>query len=407
MTYIFYWDESFHTRKITEKNKSVNIYEENENDTYISVYIGGVRNKISYLLDDYRVIESEFKKKREYNDQQELKGTSFKKGNFTYGVKTFNEEAMSFYSKFFKVLYDNKTYYHITMISKTEILIEQSFKGINMPFVKTEEFYYSLIKFLYNYRCIPVMLEFFKENTVSNKDLIDKIKDLLNCIIDKTEGIPRKEHETGILKELLYILDSLPVQFDTKLKYSWDYNLVYEGLNKYLKEMKIDPSDCYLYMDKESHAHQYGLNYSYGKLEEVDSNQKIGVRISDILSNFIGRISYAIQADTKEVEIATVDRIRTEDFERKNLLSQDWFDLNQSQFELYKLIAKYFALYGDIYWSSYTGIYFDTTAKFFSLFQYIDLYKTYGEFHKINSFIHTEEYNGYTCGRLQENFDTM
>lgn len=407
MVYIFYWDESFHTRKITEKDKSINIYGENENDTYISVYIGGARNKISCLLEDYRIIENEFKKKREYNNEQEVKGTSFKKRNFTYGLKTFNEEAMLFYSKFFKMLYDNKTYYYITMISKTEILIEQSFKGINVPFIKTEAFYYSLIKFLYNYRCISVMLEFFKENIVYEKDLIDKIKDLLNNVIDKTKDIPRKKHETGTLNQLFYVLNSLQVQFDTKLKYSWDYTLVYEGFNKYLKEMNIEHSDCYLYMDKESHVYQYGLNYSYGKLEEVDSKQKIGVRISDILSNFIGRISYAIQVDTKEIEVEATDRIRTEDFERKNLLSQKWFEINQSQFELYKLIEKYFELYGHRHWASYTGIYFDNIVEFFSLFQYIDSYETYEEFHKINSFMHTEKYNVYTCRRLQENFDTM
>ncbi|WP_353736256.1 hypothetical protein, partial [Clostridium sp. ZBS14] len=94
-----------------------------------------------------------------------------------------------------------------------------------------------------------------------------------------------------------------------------------------------------------------------------------------------------------EIEIADTDSIRTEDFERRNLLSQKWFEINQSQFELYKLIEKYFALYGDRYWSSYTGIYFDNIVEFFSLFQYIDSYETYEEFHKINSFMHTEKYN--------------
>lgn len=51
------------------------------------------------------------------------------------------------------MLYDNKTIYHITIASKTEILIEQSLKGIHKPNVKIKEFYYSLIKFVYNYRC--------------------------------------------------------------------------------------------------------------------------------------------------------------------------------------------------------------------------------------------------------------
>ncbi|EKQ52399.1 MULTISPECIES: hypothetical protein [unclassified Clostridium] len=407
MKYIFYWDESSHTRKITGKNKSVNIYGENENDIYISVYIGGESNQISYLLEDYRVIENEFKQKRKFDNQQELKGTNFKKKNFTYGVKTFNEETMSFYSKFFKALYDNKTYYHITMISKTEILIEQSFKGITNPFVKAEAFYYSLIKFLYNYRCIPFMLEFFEEDTVSKNDLIDKIKDILIGVIDKTNDIPRKVHETGTLKQLLFILDKFSVQFDTKLKYPWDYTLVYEGFNNYLKEMNIYQSDCHLYMDKESKVHEYGLNYSYGIIEEVDSKQKIGVRISDILSNFIERISYAIQVDMKEIEIQNVHSIRTEDFERKNLLSREWFDINEYQFQLYKLIAKYFALYGDIYWSSYTGIYSDDTVKFFSLFHYIDIYETYEEFRKIDPFMHTEKYNACVCERLNESFDNM
>lgn len=406
MPYTFYWDESFHTRKITEKKKSVNIYEENENDMYISVYIGGEGNQITKLLEDYRSIENGFKKKMGLDNKQELKGTSFRKKNFTYGISNFNRDAMCFYSKFFKMLYDNKTFYHITMVSKTEILIEQSFKEMNIPFVKTEAFYYSLIKFLYNYRCIPVMLEFFKEDTISKNEVINKIKNLLITIIDKTEGIARKVHETGNLKQLLFVLDNLPVQVDTKPKYQWDYNLVYDGFNKYLNEMNINQSECYLYMDRETHVYQFGLNYKYEKLEEVDSNDEIGVRISDILSNFIGRISYAIQHDSKETEIATLDSIKTEDFERKNLLSKEWFDINKSQFELYKLIAKYFGLY-NIYWSSYTGIYFDNTVEFFSLFQYIDLYETYEEFHNISTFKHTERYNTFVCEKLLKNFDSM
>ncbi|MCS6103536.1 hypothetical protein DWV12_14585 [Clostridium botulinum] len=407
MEYIFYWDESFHTRKITEKSKSVNIYGDDDNDTYISAYIGGKKNDISCLLEDYRLIETEFKQRRQYKNDQELKGTSFKKKNFTYGLKSFNKEAIDFYSKFFRMLYDNKAIYHITMISKTEILIEQALKGIYMPYVKIEAFYYSLIKFLYNYRCIPIMLNFFKENRVSEKDLIDKIKDLLNAVIKKTKDIKRKEYETGTLMELVYLLDCFLVKLETKKKYIWDYSLVYEGFNKLLREINIEQSDCYLYMDKEVNVHEHGLNYCYGKLKEVDSKQKIGVRIADILSNFIGRISYAIQNDTKEREVESINIIETEDYEEKNLFSPKWFEITKSQFELYKLIAKYFNMYENWYWSTYTGIYFDNTVEFFSLFQYIDLYDTYEEFIKANSYIHTENYNSYVCKRLKENFMTM
>ena len=89
---------------------------------------------------------------------------------------------------------------------------------------------------------------------------------------------------------------------------------------------------------------------------------------------FIARMMRAIYDDTKNDPKVVYDS--------KHLLREEWFDIAEKQFNLYKLIAKYLKKYIKIYYGSYIGLYFDLFDKFIGLIYYFDDFKDYEEYSK-------------------------
>ena len=87
MKYVFYFDESFHDRKITiYENGHINTLQEEALDDYIGVFWGCERK----LLDEYIIqlidFESKYRNIFGLSKNKELKSEIIKKKNYTYGI---------------------------------------------------------------------------------------------------------------------------------------------------------------------------------------------------------------------------------------------------------------------------------------------------------------------------------
>ncbi|MDD6188870.1 MAG: hypothetical protein PUB32_04745 [Clostridiales bacterium] len=95
--------------------------------------------------------------------------------------------------------------------------------------------------------------------------------------------------------------------------------------------------------------YQYGLRSFnknaqsfYTDLFEMLSRWNIilQIRLSDLLSGFVGRMIYALKHDETAQEKVLKDyrEIDLEDIKKKRLLNPKWFELKESHFKMYKLI---------------------------------------------------------------------
>jgi hypothetical protein len=112
----------------------------------------------------------------------------------------------------------------------------------------------------------------------------------------------------------------------------------------------------------------------FNSVSQINSKQSAGIRISDMLCGFIARIMRGLYEDTKnDITIP---------YKEQHLFSTNWFKVSKEQFNLYKIIAQYFKIYHEIFYSSYVSIYFDLFSEFIGLIYYFDNYNDYDDYRK-------------------------
>lgn len=359
MKYVFYFDESFHTRNITEASL-------NENDYFNSYISTGVvvksKNK-SNILKKYKTLENKYKK---FYCVDELKSEIISKKHYKYGLKTFNEKEIDLYSDIFGFLLNNDIQYYIYSSDKLEYLLLQCY--YNAPFYLNKiACIYSITKLVNVYRPKKVI----KDIMNGNECLINDLKEFMNNQLSINGNLQLKETENDAIRNILLCLNNID---SSKINYEFDYRHTYYGLKKLIEELNIQ--DVSIIIDKEGigRISMCARMEGFLKARQIDSKNSPGIRISDMFCGFIARMMRAIYDDTKNDPNIVYDS--------RHLLKEKWFDINEKQFNLYKLIAKYFKKYIKTYYGTYIGLYFDLFDEFIGLIYYFDDFKDYDEYLK-------------------------
>ncbi|THE13460.1 hypothetical protein E1I69_07545 [Bacillus timonensis] len=407
-TYNFFFDESSHDRKVTNTDKGINIYREGNNDLFVGVFWGVDNRFEKKYKENYIAIENHGKELLGLTEDQELKGTNINKSNFKYGITSFNKNALDLYSKIFNLI-DNNVMLHISLFSKTEFLIVHYFRRIKFPkyiIVNYHSLIYSIIKFLFNYRNTKLLQKIFSENPLSTEDFLTELKNMLKEIILKIQKVKRKQMELPVLEELLFILEQSDIVSSPSNKFNWDYQILFDGFNLFLDELSIKSNRINLTLDKEGTGKILETARKQGFKKEIEIDSKVDpcVRLSDLLSNFFNRLSYALYESLKENEFYDSNSF---DYETKHVLNPNWFKFNSEKpFLLYKALYNIFAERKNIYWTGFSGVYFDYQVVLFSLINYIGGdYKDLNSFQKHSTNSHVERFNNYCVKNLKGQMD--
>jgi hypothetical protein len=407
-TYNFFFDESSHDRKVTNTEKGINIYIEGNNDLFVGVFWGIDSRFEKEYENKYLEFETYGKKLLGLAEELELKGTNIKKSNFKFGISSFNKNAIDIYSRMFNLI-DNRVILHINLFSKTEFLITHYFKEIILPRymnINYSSFIYSIIKFLFNYRNTGLLQKLFTENIESTEDFLYELKDMLKEVIQKIKYVPRKQLELPALKNILFILEESVVTPSLQKKYNWDYQILFDGFKLLTDEFKIKSNRINLTLDKEGTGKilETAKKQGFKKVLDGDSELVPCIRLSDFLSNFFNRLSYALYESLKEQKFKDSNSF---DYETKHVLDSNWFVFkSEKPFLLYKKLYHILAERKNIYWTGFSGIFFDYQLILFSLINYIG-----GEYTDINSFkkhspeSHVERFNNYCLQNIQNQFN--
>ena len=170
MHYNFYFDETFHDRKITvSENGTINALLEDADDSYIGVFVGFDNKYKSSFQRQFVKLESKYK--IIYGITDEFKSTSIKRKNFINGIKSFNENAFNFYSDLFYILSDYKFIFHSIVLSKIELFIRNIYPNnlLNKTSIPYEQFYYSLTKYIITYNNIELIKKLYE--TIENNNI--------------------------------------------------------------------------------------------------------------------------------------------------------------------------------------------------------------------------------------------
>lgn len=405
MKYVFYFDESFHDRSISVSEVGkFNIATENSLDNYIGVFWGCKSSELQKNIKLLQDFENKQKKLFKMSEETELKSTSISKKNFTYGVSSFNKNTTSFYYDFFNTLIQMKPIFQIDIISKMEYFCRNLFRNVDFSSleINPDVFYYILTKFLIMHSSKEVNRAiYFAQHNGETEQLKDILLDSLELIITTFSSIPRKEREIRAFSELQDGIRSIPFNVLSKNKLDFQYFPNFDGLLLKLNEVNINPRDIKLTLDEDNATFQEALKYPFRKVKTTKSNYSIQVRLSDLLSGFIGRFMYALSNDKSMAEDSVLEGNNTinPDYESLRYISPQWFDLTEEKFNLYHLVNKAI-INNTTYWSYLSLSYSDESIVFISLISYISSYFDFNEFKNIPLDRHVESHTLVCLERL-------
>ena len=135
MEYVFYFDESFHDRKIViAEDGTINTLRQNAIDDYVGVFWGCKRANLDKYAEELTAFESHYRTVFGLAADKELKSEIIKLKNYQYGIRSLNKNAMDFYFDLFEMLAHWEFIMQINIVSKVEILVRSALQSIVFPF---------------------------------------------------------------------------------------------------------------------------------------------------------------------------------------------------------------------------------------------------------------------------------
>lgn len=355
--YNFYFDESFHSRRITSKSLKDTDYF----NSYISVGIGCKHYKVEEISRKYSIIENHYKNKYKLKAEKELKSEIVSKSHYRYGISTFNRLEIQLYSDLFNFLIKEKIVYYISVCDKLEYLLLQCKYDIP-PFFNLRAGIYSLVKLINVYRPKDVIVDILN----CSNDLIDDIKKFCKKQLKENGNIKLKELENEAIRNILVFLNHIDT---SNINYDFDYDFTYRGLTYLIDEMKVNEVNVIIDKEGLDRIYNSAKKFLFKSVCHVDSKDCECIRISDMFCGFISKMMRALYEDTKNDPNIP--------YKEQHLFNCRWFDLTKEQFDLYKLVVKYINKYKHFEYGSYVSTYFDLFSVLMGLLHYFDSYSSY------------------------------
>ncbi len=407
MQYTFFFDESFHDRKITLTNTGkLNIFEENALDSYIGVFCGFSNDKLEEENNRFLDLEKQIKNKLNLTDTDELKSVTFHKKNFNYGIQSLGKTAFFAYQTFFEFLEETKPVIYFDTISKVEFLLIKIFRNIrfsNEDIINKDVFFYSLIKFFKTYHTRKPTNMLFDSRIQYNPELLKKeFLKTIETVLHRIKGIKRKTREITALEQMYFVLKTCTfanLKIDEKVDFSYSPN--FSQFEKFLISSSLNIENTSLIIDNEENTFYAAKQFNFSSIAIEDSKKTPLLHIPDLLSGFIGRIIYALYNDDTFLEdsITDIKDIYQNDLETKRLQSQTWFNLNEERFYLYEKVYK--VLFCNKTLIRPYSLYSDQYFSFLALIEYIAT-QNWQDFYEINTQKkHPEYFNTYLCEKLE------
>lgn len=414
MKYIFYFDESFHDRVIKlTKTGELNTKVDNALDSYIGVFWGCKEDSLTEITDRINLFEEKYRSRFDLENNVELKSQFITKKNYNHGVRTFSKDTYDFYWDLFSLLIEVKPILQIEIISKMEYalrrLFDESFFSRNKGIIESS-FLYSLTKFYNVYHTKELVECLF--NIHDQKTCYDFKKTLirhLDTVLKATKDIERKKHEYLALKQLYRIINKSEIVFSTGDRFDFSYIPNFQGLSNLLLELAIPNEMVSVIIDNEEKTYKTAQRFDFYSVSQEDSKNSIQIRLADWISGFIGRMIYALQNDEKVLEdpIVNINDIENNDLSTKRLLSEEWFDIREKQYDLYILMFNTFITGHEYYWTTMTTIFSDNTIMFYALLRYFNSYGSFENYNCIDPLTHSERYNGLVVKELEDYYKRM
>ena len=384
--FIFYYDESEHSRKINKTTLSA----QNYYDNFVSVIVGWRISEEAAICKRYTAFETKYAARK---SKGELKSGTIKP-QLTSGFASSKKDNQRLIGDYLD-LFDDKAYDYFSVTSKLEYIINQIFSNYhNDIFADMDSMRYAIVKSLITYRPQSVISGIYENTGDLVKILIDFYKQKIE---ENNSNLTLKTFENQAFSQIISLLDSIEDDF----KIDWNYDIAFCGFGKYLIEKGIP--NYTLIIHKEGEAGRASNTLLAAKREltsasaitEVESKQCVGVRMADMLAGTISKLLKALHSGLISTEL------------KKKLLPESWFNLDDEHLSLYKKLRYVISELNDAWYKSFSGLYADDLMALIALLNYLKQFNSAKDVNNICRQVHAESFNSHLCGYLQDHFSKM
>ncbi|MBR3459203.1 MAG: hypothetical protein IKH21_00200 [Clostridia bacterium] len=406
MSYSFYFDETFHDRKIVlSENGTINTTRQDGLDDYVGIFWGCEQSKVDEYAKQLTDFEDKYRKLYDLPCGKEFKSEIIGRKNYRCGIQSFTKNALAFYNDLFQMLSNWSYVIHVSIISKIELLIRRALRGVIFPsFANKDAFIYSLAKLIVVHRPKQLIGAITSAaNGGSSKEFRSVLLETLDAMIKASYGVPRKGRTIEAFEEMRYIIRSMVFTADFNEKTPFEYSIIYYGLENLLTELGIKAEDVTITIDEDEGTYNASKAFSFDSVQKGQSDNLIQLRLSDWLCGFIGRMLYALKNDenNREKALEDISKIDLDDIKKKRLLSSEWFDLRKRHFDIYLLLYRALIIQHEHYWTTLASVYSDDVICFYSLLRYFGSYKSFESFKEVSPELHAEYYNSHAIGAME------
>lgn len=382
MKYLFFYDESEHSRKLTKQTLNADNFALN----FVASIIGYLFNDSKLIEKEYSLIEEKYKK---VFCVDELKSTIISRKKYKAGFSTFNSNDIDLIEDIINFCIKNDLMLYVTVQNKIHFIIIQLLKNYhNTFFFDADAMSYSVTKLICMYKPYEVI------SAIYDKDMsfVLELKKFCIKLLSHNGNEAHKIIENSLLEQLIALLDDYSHEF----KIDWEYSISFYGFKKYLVEQNI--GNYLVYIDKEGIGNTLNGAQSEGiNSIEIESNNSYGVRIADFIAGLVSRFIGAIDDSISYKSI--------EDNKQLKYLDKKWFEIDERRFNLYKNLQKLLILQNNSWDKTFCSLYADEFMYFISLVNYISSYDSYDEFIKCDK--HQEYVNACAIQDLKRHFEIM
>lgn len=398
--YNFFYDESEHSRIINYTTVNSNNFYQN----FTTAIVGWKTSNEKEIQIRWNNFDEKWsnRKKQVNNHSEDLEQqnkTEFKSSTISNkalknGFASLKNDSLKFIEDFLN-LFDNDIYVYYSTTSKMQYICHQVLNTLLDPQIcNVKGFTYSLTKAISQYKPTKV------EKIILNKDFdaskfIEAVCEFLweRIQIDK-QNVKLKRSEIDNYRTMYCYFSLLTNEqmqaANSVINENWKYDNAFEGFREYLKEQKID--DYLLIIDKEKNTLKTARKYlGKHKCIEMNSEDNFGIQMADL---FVGLITKLMRAMRKEFDYNSNDDA---DAIKKHLLSSKWFELNDTQLEMYHKLYLILTKYNNSFYKTYTTIYGDDFVYLIGLLEGL---------HDFNSAKEIRDYKGDISEKMNANVVT-
>ncbi len=379
--YKFYYDESEHSRQIGYDT----ITADNFYDNFITVIVGWKSDKEDSICKKYKDFEMKYIERQQ---EGELKSHSFKSNYFINGFRSISKFNIGFINDFLDFLSED-IFIYVSTFSKIEFIINQLFKNYKSNlFVDINSMKYSIVKALVIYKPQNVIDSIYNkpDNIIGSlrKFFIERMKkNQVNLVL--------KERENESFRQILFLLDDI----ENINTLNWNYDPPFVGFKHFLEENSID--NYSLIIDREGDSQKTVMsakNVGIKNVSDEDSKLCFGIRVADMFAGFISKLLKSINKSMHPIDTNNI---------KKTLLSSEWFNLTDSQLNLYKKL-KYIVCDLNTSWNkTFAGIFADDFICLISLLKFMNRFNDSEEI-KQNFNKQGEYFNYSACIALENDY---